>query len=99
MGLHLLNGVKCVREVWGLTNALIMCTWHAGQLNDSEVMIAMSIVNYLRGGGIVMHGGLLTTKRVEKLLTAQRVFTSFVPFSAKHMMNNKQVSFTQLIWI
>lgn len=49
-----------------------------------------------------MHRGLLTTKQVEKLLTAQRGFASFVPFfffAAKQMMNNKQVSFSQLIWM
>lgn len=52
-----------------------MCMWHAGRpkRQTGTVTMTMSIVNYLRGGGIVMHGALLTTKRAETLLTTQSV--------------------------
>lgn len=74
MGHHLLNGVKCVREVWGLTNALIISPslfmdggrkhWRRG--NDRPP----------NGRHKLPQGGFKTTRsRLTPALTQQDAFT------------------------
>lgn len=53
MGHHLLNRVKCVKEVRGLANALIISPslfTDGGENDDGEVMTALTdVINYCRG--------------------------------------------------
>lgn len=73
MGHHLLNGVKCVREARGLTNALIIWLW-TGQGKECagwEVMTRhwANVINY-HWGGLPRRQGLVSPR----LLRSQTSF-------------------------
>lgn len=65
MGHHLLNGVKCVREARGLTNALIIWRWtgRGEECAGGEVMTRhrADVINY-HWGGLPRRQGLISPR-------------------------------------
>lgn len=88
MGHHLLNGVKCVREVRGLTNALIISPWTGEECAGGEVMTRhrADVINYHRGASE-------TTRSRLTAAIAQRDVLSCVQTITGNLDRNSELPF------